>query len=167
MRVVGPLIDALVLPFVLFDELVRPLYRPLIRLLARLKLMQWLEQAVCALPPYGVLVAFLVPFVIFEPLKILGLYWLGTGHARLAVPTLIVSHGATFLLVERLYDAGRPKLMTIGWFAPIARLVERVRDAAMAWLRSRPAWMAIKAYAKRVRAHVAGFFAKLRARSPG
>ncbi|WP_188517538.1 hypothetical protein [Alsobacter metallidurans] len=164
MRVLGPVVDAVVLPFVLADELIRPLYRPLIRLLSRLKFMQWLEHAVGALPPYGVLAAFLVPFVLLEPLKLLGLYWLGTGHVRIAIPTLVLGHGASFVLVERIYQAGRDKLLTIAWFARIALLVERVRDVAMAWLRSRPAWIAIKSYAAATRMRIAAFFSRLRDR---
>ena len=92
-----------------------------------------MERAVAALPPYAVLAVFVVPFLIAEPLKILGLYWLGTGHVRVAIPTLILAHGATFLIVERIFDAGRDKLMTIGWVAPIitARVAGARRRAGL------------------------------------
>ncbi|WP_406858269.1 hypothetical protein ABEG18_11860 [Alsobacter sp. KACC 23698] len=152
--VVRVLLDVLVVPFVIFDEIVRPLFAPLIRALQALALVQRMERAVAALPRYAILAVFVVPFLIAEPLKILGLYWLGTGHVRVAIPTLILAHGATFLIVERIFDAGRDKLMTIGWFARIITVVFRVRDAALAWVRSSRAWKTVREYGRRLRLRV-------------
>jgi hypothetical protein len=156
------LLDVLVVPFVIFDEIVRPLFAPLIRALKALALVQRMERAVAALPPYAVLAVFVVPFLIAEPLKILGLYWLGTGHARIAIPTLIVAHGATFLIVERIFEAGREKLMMIGWVAPIITLVFRVRDALLDWVRASRAWQAIRQFARRLRIRVREIAARFR-----
>ncbi|MDB5593459.1 MAG: conserved rane protein of unknown function [Hyphomicrobiales bacterium] len=160
-RIARVVLGMLVVPLVLFDEAVRPLFRPLLRALARLRLLQRMQSIVAGLPPYAILVVLLVPFLIAEPLKIVALYWLGTGHVKLGIGTLVGAYAGSFVFVERIYDAGREKLMQIGWFGALMTPVTRARDLFLTWLRGSPGWTLARALARAARDRarmIAGWF---------
>ena len=139
-RVLLAVANVVVAVFVLADEIARPLYRPAYEALVRLRAIQRLEAWVSRLPPYGALLALAVPFVGVEPLKVLGVYWLGTGHLAAGLATLVFAYLAGFVLVERTYQAGRERLLTIRWFAACIRFVSGVRDRVTAVARGTRAY---------------------------
>jgi hypothetical protein len=147
-------IDALVAVVLLLDEVARPLYRPLIRLIAGLGLVIRIEDAIGRLPPYGVLALISVPFAVVEPMKLVGLWLMGTGHFLSGLLTLIIAHAATFLLVERIYHAGRAKLLKISWFATVMGAVVRLRDALLARISALPLFQTARRLARRARARL-------------
>jgi hypothetical protein len=140
LRVLLAVANVVVAAFVLADEIARPIYRPAYEALVRLRAIRRLEAWVSRLPPYGALLALAVPFVGVEPLKIIGVYWFGTGHFVLGLATLVFAYLAGFVLVERTYHAGREKLLTIGWFAACIGFVAGIRDRVMASVRSTRAY---------------------------
>ena len=52
-----------------------------------------------------------------EPLKIVGLVMIGRGQVALGGLVLALAYLASFLIVERIYHAGRDKLLSYGWLA--------------------------------------------------
>ena len=144
--------------YVVLDAVFSPLFGPLVRALRGLRLFAWLAQGIARLPPYAILVALLVPLVIFEPPKVLAVYWLATGHVMRGIFTLVASYAGSLLLVERVFAAGYDKLMTIGWFAALMAFVLAIRDPILAWIRSRPAILAIKAWVANTRKALAKFW---------
>jgi hypothetical protein len=153
---------ALLLPFevvvaalLLLDEILRPLYRPLIRWVAGLALVARLEAAIRPLPAVAILALLAVPFGVAEPLKLLGLYWLGTGRFTTGLATLAFAHAASFLLVERIYHAGREKLLTIRWFAAVIGFIVQLRDAILARLRATKLWSAVNTRVRRIKVWLA------------
>ena len=139
----------LLLPFniiiailILLDEVVRPLYRPLARWLASLRLVEIAEARVAQLNRYVILVLLAVPFAIAEPLKIYGVLMLGEGHFIRGAVILALAYLASFLLIERIYHAGRDKLLSIGWFGWIMGQITRVRAALTAWVKDTALWRA-------------------------
>lgn len=160
-RLARVVLGIFVVPLVLFDEAVRPLFRPLLRMLARMRLLQRMQSVIESLPPYAILVVLLVPFLIAEPLKIVALYWLGTGHVKLGIGTLVGAYAGSFVFVERIYDAGRDKLMQIGWFRSLMLPVTRARDLFLTWLRGSPGWAFARALGRGARDRarmIAGWF---------
>jgi hypothetical protein len=130
---------------VVIDELARPLYGPLIRRFAELRIVEAVEAVVARLPRFVILVLLLVPLAIAEPLKIYGLLKIGEGRFIHGVLILAFAYLASFLLIERIYDAGKPKLMTIGWFAWLINLIAWIRGAMLDWLKETPVWGAVAA----------------------
>ncbi|MBB3771709.1 hypothetical protein FHS55_002318 [Angulomicrobium tetraedrale] len=120
---------------ILLDELVRPIYRPLIRRLAALALMQAFERWIAARGPLTVLALLLVPYATVEPLKFVALLWIAKGTVRSGTVLLILAHLVSFVLIERIFTAGKPKLMTIGWMAWIITSASAIRDRIVARLR--------------------------------
>ena len=126
--------------FIVLDELLRPLYRPLIRRLASLRIMRKLEETVAGLPRPLVLVALAVPFAIAEPLKLVGLLLFADGQFWAGLVVTAFAHLMSFVFVERIYHAGREKLLSYPWFAWIMGQVTRVRDKVLGWVRETSAY---------------------------
>jgi hypothetical protein len=151
---------------ILFDEALRPLYRPLIARFASLRLVVRLEAAISRLPPYGALVALAVPFAIVEPLKLLGLLLLARGAFMAGIVVTAIGHLAGFLLVERIYHAGRRQLLAIPWFARIMSWIDAVRQVVIGRIKASAAWQRsvalVQAARERLRG-LRGWLASLRA----
>ncbi|WP_280170918.1 hypothetical protein [Agrobacterium pusense] len=140
---VFPLRAIIVFAMVL-DGIFRPLYRPVIRALSNLKITQRLESRIAQLPRLAILLCLAVPFAIAEPMKIIGLVLFAHGAFKSGVVLTIIAHLSTFLIVERIYHAGREKLLTYGWLAWIMRYVrfarsfyDRLKLAALSWIKLR------------------------------
>jgi len=140
---VFPLRAIIVFAMVL-DGIFRPLYRPVIRALSNLKIIQRLESRIAQLPRLAILLCLAVPFAIAEPMKIIGLVLFAHRAFKSGVVLTIIAHLSTFLIVERIYHAGREKLLTYGWLAWIMRYVrfarsfyDRLKLAALSWIKLR------------------------------
>lgn len=120
---------------IILDELVRPFYRPLIRGLAALAPMRALERWIGARAPLVVLVLLIVPYAIVEPLKFVSLLWMADGHVRTGGTVFVLAHLVSFILIERIFTAGKPQLMTIGWMRWVIETAATVRDRVVARLR--------------------------------
>ncbi len=134
------LLRGLIAIFIILDEIARPLYRPLIKRFAALRMIQRLEEGVARLPRPLVLLALAVPFAIAEPLKLVGVLLMAREQFWLGLVILCGAYLASFLIVERIYHAGREKLLTYRWFAWAMGLVTRLRDEVLGWVRSSQAY---------------------------
>ena len=128
----------------LLDEAVRPLYRPALEWVSSLGVMERFSAWVKRLPRLAILVLFAIPFAIAEPLKVLALVIIAKGSAVVGILLLVLSYLMTFLIVERIYHAGRDKLLTYPWFkwsmdqiGFIRVSVLAVKTSTMAWIRTR------------------------------
>jgi hypothetical protein len=74
---------------------------------------RWID----SLPPYVCLALFLLPVIVLEPVKYVAAYMLATGRLTGAVTTFIAGELLKLVLIERLFDLTRDKLMTIPAFA--------------------------------------------------
>ena len=129
-----------VVGYTVLDAVLSLLFGPLIRALSALRLFGAIGALLGRLPPYLVLLILAVPFVVLEPLKVFALYWFALGHLVQGGELLVVAHGLSILTLERLYHAGKPQLMKIGWFALLMDWLGGLRDAALRIARSTGAW---------------------------
>ncbi len=137
-------IRAIIIFVLVLDGIFRPLYRPVIRAISNLTFIQRLESCIERLPRLAILLCLAVPFAIAEPMKIVGLVLIAHGAFKSGLVLTILAHLSTFLIVERIYHAGREKLLTYGWLAWIMRYVrfarsfyDRFKLAALNWIRLR------------------------------
>lgn len=137
-------IRAIIVFALVLDGIFRPLYRPVIRAISNLTFIQRLENRIAQLPRLAILLCLAVPFAIAEPMKIVGLILIAHGAFKSGVALTILAHLSTFLIVERIYHAGREKLLTYGWLAWIMRYVrfarafyDRAKASALSWIRLR------------------------------
>lgn len=134
-RIARGVADVVVGIFVVAAEVVRPLYRPIYHALERLAVVQRFEAWIARCPPYLVLVLLAVPFLGVEPLKLLGVFWMAEGRVWAGLVTLAGAYLGSFVLVERIYHAGREKLLSIGWFAKIMGFISHVREVVLSRIR--------------------------------
>lgn len=114
------------------DAVARPLYQPILNWFKELAIVARLETEIAKLPRFAILVLFAVPFVIAEPLKLYALLLIPTGHLIYGLFLLAMAYLLTFLLVERIYHAGKDKLLTYGWLAWAMKHVSTIRDMVVA-----------------------------------
>lgn len=124
------------------DAVLVPLVRPAIAYLASLRLFRRIGEAIAALPPYAVLVLLAAPFAAIEPFKFIGLYWMAEGQFVTGAATVVLAYVLSIFVCERIFHAGREKLLSIGWFARGYGFIERLRAQALAWIRATAAWRA-------------------------
>lgn len=142
-----PLLTAAALVYFLIDAVALEALRPLAAWIGRLRVAERLAARIRRLGPYPTLALFLIPLVVLEPLKPLGLYWMGTGHPVQGALLLGGVELVKVTLVERLFHIGKDKLLTIPAFAWCYVRVMRW----LAWLSALPPWRAAKRAVRRVR----------------
>jgi hypothetical protein len=129
-RVLKPLWILLALFFLLeawlWDHL-RPLVAAVVNVIAWDKLKAWLAKLVDWLPPWAVLIVFVIPFLVLLPLKFLEVYfivhrqWLGT------IVVLVLAKLLGLGVTAFIFDVTKPKLLQMAWFRWLYEL-------ALAWL---------------------------------
>jgi hypothetical protein len=139
-RIMLALLRGVLTVLIVIDEIARPLYRPLIHWLASLRIVRRIEAAIARLPRLAILILLAIPFAIAEPLKFVGLLLMGQGRFKTGLVVLGCAHLVSFLLVERIYHAGRDKLLTYGWLACGMGLLDRLRRRALDWVRNSAAY---------------------------
>ncbi|ABS68031.1 hypothetical protein [Xanthobacter versatilis] len=139
---------------ILLDELVRPLYRPLIRRIAELRLMQAFEGWVARRSPYLVLVLIGVPYIVVEPLKFLALIGIANGHGKVGVLAFLLANLVSFVLIERIFSAGKAQLMTLRPMAWLITTAGAVRASVVSWLRLAELKARLRVLARWARLHL-------------
>lgn len=140
LRILLALVKGALAILVLVDEAARPLYRPLSRWVAGLRIVARLEEAVARLPRLAILAVLAVPFVVAEPLKLVAVVMMARGQVVAGLVVLALAYLASFLLVERIYHAGRDKLLTYRWLAWLMGLIVAIRQRLLGWVRASPAY---------------------------
>jgi len=118
-------------------------WEPLSNLLARLArypLWARLERFIAGLPPYGALVALAIPSAVLIPAKLLGVYFLTTGHLISAAVVIFLAKITSTALIARIFLLTKPALMQIGWFARAYGIFVPWQEALFARVRASWAW---------------------------
>jgi len=96
-------------------------------------------------------VAFAVPFVIIEPIKVAAIWWAGIGHVITGTIGLLLAHALSLLVVERIFHAAYVPLMRIGWFATLLGWLFGIRDRAIELVKATSAWKMAARWARGLR----------------
>jgi hypothetical protein len=119
--------------------------------LGRLPIVHRLEARIARLSPYAAMTAFIVPWLVLIPAKVLALWLIASGHGVLGIEVFIVAKVIGTALLARLFTLTRPALLTIGWFARFYARFSAWRERMYAYVKSLPAWQQAKAWIARVR----------------
>jgi hypothetical protein len=103
-----------------------------------------------SLPPYPCLALFSVPVILLEPVKMIAAYMAATGELLLAAVTFTVGELLKLVLVERLFDLTKNKLMKISAFAWAYRHYAQ----AKAWMEQTEAWKVLRSLSQTIREHI-------------
>ena len=109
-----------------------------LRRLIRIPVWRHLAQRLQKLPKIYLLWLFVTPTLLCLPFKVIALYYLGTGHAWLGLPLLVISKMTATALTAALWLVLRVKLLSIPWFARCYQSFIRWRKRIWRYLRSLP-----------------------------
>ena len=137
--------------YLVIDSVLGPLFRPFMHWLSSLHVVKWVESGIAALPAYVVLVLLAAPFAAEELAKVYGVVLMGGGHFKWGLAIYIGAHVFAILVCERIFRAGREKLMTIGWFARFINWLEGYKERMVAWFKSTDAYRQITAFKEKAR----------------
>lgn len=166
-------LEVLLAGIILFEEWGwRPLSAALASL-ARIRIVARLEAAIAGLPPWPALAVFMVPSLLFLPLKLAALWLIAGGHVVWATGLFVFAKIGGTALYARIFQLTQPSLMQLPWFARGyawfidwkehlvqharqtaawqlgSRIGDRVREAlAVRWKRLKPVLVALAAQIK-------------------
>ena len=157
-KAVKPVVIAFAVLYFVIDALFFALIKPLAAWLSRLRIFTRVGSWVRSLGPYATLALFVIPFVVLEPIKPVGLYLIATGRVKDGTLVIGVGEVLKITLVERIFQVGRAKLMTIPAFARSYEFVMSCR----AYLETLAIWQAMLRWVQAIkeRAHRLLAFAK-------
>ncbi|MFZ3118088.1 MAG: hypothetical protein WA159_07195 [Variovorax sp.] len=144
-------VAALVLvPVLLFEEWGWAPSAALVARLTRLPFWARAESWVRNLPPWGALLAFLLP-VLLLPVKILALFLFSEGHAASGVTVLIVAKLMGTAIVARIFQLVETTLMRIPLFARWYPRWKTWKNSLLYTVRESALWHSVRAMKQELR----------------
>jgi hypothetical protein len=140
-RILKPITYVLAALYLCVDFVFAGIAKPISNWIARRFEMKLLRRWIKSLPPYPCLALFSVPVILLEPVKFVAAYLAATGYFIVAIFTFASGELLKLVLVERLFDLTREKLMKISAFALVYGHYVQARE----WIRQSEAWRAIRA----------------------
>jgi len=129
-RIFKPFLVVLALIFVfeawLWEHL-RPLVAAIVNVIAWDRLKMRLARLIDWLPPWAVLIVFVIPFIVLLPLKFLEVYFLVHRQWLGAIFVLVVAKLLGLGVTAFIFDVTRPKLLQMAWF-------RRLYELTLFWL---------------------------------
>ena len=118
-RLTKPLLILLAVAFLieawLWDHL-RPLVAAVVNIVAWDRLKARLATLVERLPPWAVLIVFVVPFIVLLPLKFLEVYFIVHRQWFAAIFILVLAKLLGLGVTAFIFDVTKPKLLQMAWF---------------------------------------------------
>jgi hypothetical protein len=113
------------------------------------------------LPAPVVLVVYIVPFIVVEPLKFITLWIAATGHVIVGLVGFVVVQFLGVGLLAVVFDLTREKLLSMAWFAWVYEKVmifHHFADELIAPYKAavKREWQAMRAWARAYRARLRG-----------
>jgi hypothetical protein len=135
-----PFVITVAAVYFVIDALALSSLKPLLRKLANLKLFKLIAPWIASLGPYSTLALLVAPLTLLEPIKPFSAYLLASGHYTFGMLILILGEVLKITIVERIFNIGRDKLLTIKAFAWIYNFV----SGWLIWLQALPPWQAVQ-----------------------
>lgn len=153
-----PVLYVVASAYMLVDALFLTVAKPLSDWLSKRRLFDRMRAWIISLRPYPTLALFAVPVIILEPVKPASAYLVATGHVAAGIAVLAIGEVLKLVLLERLFDLSKNKLMSIPAFA----WAYNKYQSAWNWLRETEAWQTVVSLSRSVRLAVYNFVRDLR-----
>jgi hypothetical protein len=134
-RLFKPLLILVALIFVIeawLWEHLRPLVAWAVDLIAWDRLKARLARLIEWLPPWAVLIVFVIPFIVLLPLKFLEVYFLVHHRWLGAILVLVLAKLLGLGVTAFIFDVTRPKLLQMAWFRWLYELMLKWLEKAHA-----------------------------------
>ena len=149
-RLLRTVLTALLIPVLLFEEWGWAPLAALAARLARLPLWARGEAWLRGLPPWGALLAFVVPVLLLLPVKLLALFLFGEGHVASGVAVLVVAKLIGTAIVARIFQLVEGTLMRIPLFARWYPRWKAWKDSVLTLVRQSRPWRTVRAFGRRI-----------------
>src|ERR1041385_5354903 len=113
-------------------EHLRPLIAAVVNVVAWDRLKRRLARLIEWLPPWVVLIVFVVPFIVLLPLKFLEVYFLVHRQWLGAIFVLVLAKLLGLGVTAFIFDVTRPKLLQMAWFRQLYELALYLLEKAHA-----------------------------------
>lgn len=151
-RLLAPLVTAVAVVAVLVETTLWRALSALGQRLSRLGVFAAMERLVDRLSPTAVIFVFVLPFVPLLPLlKVLEFWLLEHRHFIWAAVVIVGTKVIGAAFSTRVFAIARPKMRQVAWFARADAAVVWLIDLGHRTLEGIPAWVAARAYLRRVR----------------
>ena len=149
----------------LWDHL-GPVVRAVVARLPFKALKAAIAQQIERLPPYPSLLLFAVPGAVLFPVKLLSFWLVAQGQFVAAGGVFLAAKLVGFGFTAFIFEASKPKLMQLAWFARLYGWVLTARDWAHALVDPHLAWLRRKLalFRRENRARLTAVLARLRRR---
>jgi len=144
------------------DEIFSSVAKPIANWVSRLRMFERARVWIASLGPYPSLALFLIPLIVLEPVKLVATYLAATGHFTEGAIVFVVGGTLKLVLIERLFDLTRDRLMMIPAFVWCYVRVRAVLD----FLEALPVWQLVKAKMKAMKVLLRGFIRQAFANRP-
>jgi hypothetical protein len=145
------LATAVLVPVLLFEEWGWEPLAALVAKLARLRIWERAEKWVRDLPPWGALLAFLLPVLLLLPFKVLAVFLFSEGHAASGVAVLLAAKLVGTAIVARIFQLAEPALMRIRLFARWYPRWKGWKDNVLSEVRASSPWRSFRVVKLRLR----------------
>jgi hypothetical protein len=145
-RILRPISYALAAIYFCVDFVFVGIARPISKWIARHFKMRPVRDWICSLSPYPCLALFSVPVILLEPIKFVAAYLAATGNFLYAIATFVVGELLKLVMIERLFELTRKKLLRIPAFAFAYGHYVRART----WIMQTEAVQAIRSLARSI-----------------
>ena len=146
--------------YLLVDAIFMTIAKPIAKWIDKHVPLRRLKDWIRSLSPYPSLALFSVPVIVLEPIKPVAAYLAATGQFLSATVTSIFGELLKLVLVERLFNLTREKLMRIPAFARLYQWYSQ----AIAWLKATEAWRTLESVARSARKYLRATGARIAAR---
>src|SRR5579871_1694981 len=136
--------------YIAVDELFSLLTQPIAAWLARQDFARRLRRWITSLSPYSALALFAVPLIVLEPVKPVAAYLAATGHFAIGAVLFVGGEILKLLLVERLFDLNKRKLLSIPVFAWGYAHISALRE----WLEATAVFRSVRRLARRAHSFI-------------
>ena len=128
----------------LFEEWLWKVFTRLFTWMGHHRAVRWAERHMSRTRPVVALTILCVPILVLFPIKIAGLWMIGTGHFLMGCATMIAAKVTSTAIVAKIFLTCRPQLLELRWFARLYAWLIVVREAVHAWIERQPAWDAAR-----------------------
>src|SRR4051812_12554566 len=160
-RIARPFIVVLAAVYFLADAIFAAVAHPIARWLGEHEILLRLRRWIRSLPPYPSLALFAVPLIILEPVKPVAAWLAATGQIKAGLMVLAIGEILKLVLVERLFNINRDKLLSIPAFAWAYGKYRLAKE----WLESTEAWQIARRWSRIARLAIRSSLSELKASS--
>ena len=143
-RILKSVIFVMAVAYIGVDAVFLAVAKPVAEWVGKWRVLDGMGTWIVSLRPYPTLALFMVPVIIFEPLKLVAAYLVATGHVRVALTTFAIGEVLKLVILERLFAVSRDKLILIPAFGWGYQKFCQIRN----WLEATGTWRAARHWSK-------------------